>query len=142
MDNFDGFCVSFPGGWGVTYDYRMLWPGEFTVALDRDKYTPYGLFGGNTGQGSGLVVVVPGADEAIYTRISGISIPAGTVLSHRTAGGGGYGDPMEREAQAVLEDVLDEFITVDDARELYGVAINPASMTIDEAATLEQRGTR
>ena len=130
------------GGWGVTYDYRMLWPGEFTVALDRDKYTPYGLFGGNTGQGSGLVVSVPGADEAIYTRISGISIPAGTVLSHRTAGGGGYGDPMEREAQAVLEDVLDEFITVDDARELYGVAINPASMTIDEAATLEQRGTR
>ena len=129
------------GGWGIAYDYRMLWPGEFTVALDRDKYTPYGLFGGTTGQGSGLVVSVPGADEAVYTRISGVSIPAGTVLSHRTAGGGGYGDPMERESQAVLEDVLDEFITVDDARELYGVVIDPATLTVDEGATLEQRGT-
>jgi N-methylhydantoinase B len=127
------------GGWGIAYDYRMLWPGEFTVALDRDKYTPYGLFGGSNGQGSGLVVAPPDGDEAVYTRISGVPIPAGTRLSHRTAGGGGYGDPKTREPEAVLEDVLDELITVDDARELYGVVIDPATRTVDEAATAAQR---
>ena len=127
------------GGWGIAYDYRTLWPGEFTVALDRDKYTPYGLFGGHNAEGSGLVVSPPDAQETIYRRISGVSIPAGTVLSHRTAGGGGYGDPKERDVIAVLDDVLDEFITVDDAREIYGVIIDPATHSIDEAATAKLR---
>ena len=127
------------GGWGVNYDYRMLWPGEITVASDRDKFTPYGLFGGHSGAASGLIVH-PGTDrEKTYARDSGIAVEAGTVLSHRTAGGGGYGDPRERDPQAVLDDVLDEFISLGVAAETYGVVIDEQSMKIDFSATAQRR---
>lgn len=128
------------GGWGVQYDYRMLSPGEFTIALDRDKFPPYGLFGGREARGSGLVVNPGTADSQVFTRQSGVRVPAGTVLSHRTAGGGGYGDPLERDVAAVLDDVLDEYITIDDARELYGVVIEAKTLTVDKRATAELRG--
>ena len=123
------------GGWGVVYDYRMLSPGEVTIALDRDKYTPYGLFEGQNGLASGLVISAPSDQEQIYTRASGIPVPKGTLLSHRTAGGGGYGDPKSREPELVLDDVLDEFISIDDAREIYGVAVDPITKTIDKSGT-------
>ncbi len=127
------------GGWGISYDYRMLWAGQFTIALDRDKYVPEGLFGGENGQGSGLIVG-PGTDtEAVFTRTSGVSVPMGTVLSHRTAGGGGYGNPFDRDPQAVLDDVLDEFITLDIARATYGVVIDPKTLSVNTVATAKLR---
>lgn len=130
------------GGWGISYDYRMLWPGQFTIALDRDKYVPEGLFGGGDGQGSGLIVG-PGTDtEATFTRTSGVGLEAGTILSHRTAGGGGYGDPLERSPEAVLDDVLDEFITIDDALESYAVVVDANTLAVDTTATSELRETR
>ncbi|MEM7541755.1 MAG: hydantoinase B/oxoprolinase family protein [Pseudomonadota bacterium] len=123
------------GGWGIVYDYRLLSDGEFTIALDRDKFPPYGLFGGEQGQGSSLVVG-PGSDsERAFHRVSGVPVNTNTLLRHQTAGGGGYGDPMQREVGAVLEDVLDEFITIDDARNLYGVVIDPDSLEVDLGAT-------
>jgi len=123
------------GGFGVAYDYEMTIPGEFTVALDRDKFPPYGLFGGGTGQPSGLVISPGTPTEKRFARASGVKIPAGTILSHRTAGGGGYGKPMERPAVDVLSDVLDELISLDDARDKYGVIIDATTMTLDQQGT-------
>jgi N-methylhydantoinase B len=129
------------GGWGIAYDYRMLWPGQITVASDRDKFPPYGLFGGREGAASGVHVDPGTPEERVYARASGIPTKAGTVVSHRTAGGGGYGNPREREPALVLDDVLDEFITLEDARSIYGVVIDSKTMAIDEAATAERRRT-
>jgi N-methylhydantoinase B len=50
-------------------------------------------------------------------------------------GGGGWGDPLERDPAAVLEDVLDEYVSVAGARRDYGVVIVEGEMTVDEAAT-------
>lgn len=122
------------GGYGIAYDYELTIPGEFTVALDRDKFPPYGLFGGKTGQPSGLVIGPGTVGEKRFARASGVKVPAGTILSHRTAGGGGYGNPLERAAADVLKDVLDELITLDDARDHYGVVID-AAMQIDKKRT-------
>lgn len=123
------------GGWGVRYDYRMLCDGEVTIALDRDHFRPYGLFGGGEGLGSALVID-PGTDgERTCTRASGISVSAGTVLSHRTAGGGGYGAPHERDPEAVLEDVLDGLVTPEEARDRYRVAIDSAAGCVNAEAT-------
>lgn len=130
------------GGYGIAYDYLMAVPGEFTVALDRDKYPPYGLFGGRNGRPSGLVVNPGTEHERVYARASGVKVPAGTVISHRTAGGGGYGSPVERDPQLVLEDVLDGLITVDDAEADYGVSIDPVALTIDRATTERLRSSR
>ena len=128
------------GGLGIAYDYQIKVPGEFTVALDRDKFPPYGLFGGSEGEGSCFVVNPGKNDERRFARASGQPLEPGTLVSHRTAGGGGYGKPFERPAEAVLEDVLDEYVSLDDARALYGVVIDPADMTVDRAETAKLRG--
>ena len=62
----------------------------------------------------------------------------GDVFHHRMPGGGGSGDPFEREPEAVAQDVLDEKVSVAAARELYGVAI-AADGSVDTAATAALR---
>ncbi len=53
--------------------------------------------------------------------------------------GGGYGDPQKRDPERVLADVLDGFVSLDEAREHYGVSIRE-DMTVDMAATAALRG--
>lgn len=127
------------GGLGVAYDYQINVDGEFTVALDRDKYPPYGLFGGATGVSGGLAVNPGTKNESAHFRASGIKVKSGTILSHRTAGGGGYGDPFERPVEAVLSDVIDEYITLEEARSQYGVVINPNTLAVDDHETTRCR---
>ena len=50
-------------------------------------------------------------------------------------GGGGWGDPLLREPERVLEDVRNEYVSVESARNIYGVVIDPTTMTIDAVAT-------
>ena len=64
----------------------------------------------------------------------------GDVVSYRTCGGGGYGPPVEREPLLVLRDVREGKVGLERAREIYRVAIDPATWTIDEAATVQLRG--
>jgi len=59
----------------------------------------------------------------------------GDVCSNRTNGGGGFGDPLERDPVKVREDVLDGYVSVDGAREDYGVVINPQTLEIDVEGT-------
>ena len=64
----------------------------------------------------------------------------GETFMFESTGGGGYGKPWEREAAQVLEDVLDEYVSLGAARERYGVVIDTASMQIDAAATASCEG--
>ena len=61
------------------------------------------------------------------------------VVSYQTPGGGGYGDPLERDPQNVLEDVLDGKVSPQRAREIYGVVVNMASQSVDLDATRQCR---
>jgi len=56
-----------------------------------------------------------------------------------TGGGGGYGNPHDRPPDEVLADVIDGYVSIDGARRDYGVAIDRATMTVDETATQELR---
>jgi N-methylhydantoinase B len=67
------------------------------------------------------------------------TVPADSTVRYRTAGAGGYGDPTDRPVAAVLADVRDGYVTVEAAREDYGVAVDPDSLTVDEAATARLR---
>ena len=53
--------------------------------------------------------------------------------------GGGYGNPLERDPALVLEDVLDEFLTIESAQQDYSVEINPVTFEVDETATASLR---
>ena len=127
------------GGFGIAYDYRSLVPVELTVALDHYKFPPQGLSGGQCGEGSVLVVNPDSSDEQRFHQRSGVEIPAGTVISHRTAGGGGYGHPFERDPDLVADDVRNDLITVEDARDDYGVVLDAETLVVDFPSTTVER---
>ena len=95
-----------------------------SVNLDHYRFPPYGIFGGEDGAPSELVVDPDSPDRRVHHQIAGVQLDAGSVVSHRTAGGGGYGDPRERDPEAVAEDVraglLDRLV----AAEVYGVVVD------------------
>lgn len=127
------------GGWGVTYDYRTTVPVQLSVALDHYRFPPEGLFGGRNGAGSALVVNPGSTDEVVLHQKAGVALPAGTVVSHRTGGGGGYGDPRERDPELVANDVADGLITIETAAEVYGVAVDATASHVNVAATRRLR---
>ena len=105
--------------------------------------TAKGLEGGHNGKPTSVTVDPggPGA-QVFFERRSGVGpLPAGTLLRAVTGGGGGRGQPDERDPQAVLADVRNGFISVEAARDLYRVVCSaPPEPVLDEAATASLRG--
>ena len=69
------------------------------------------------------------------------SMQAGDSLYHRQAGGGGHGDPLQRDPAAVLDDVRNEKISSNAARDQYGVVLHQEPLAVDHAATEQLRQT-
>lgn len=63
----------------------------------------------------------------------------GEILFAQSGGGGGWGEPLDRDPGLVLQDVLDEYVSIEGARRDYGVVIDPVSLTVDEVATQKLR---
>jgi N-methylhydantoinase B len=68
-----------------------------------------------------------------------VQLKRGDLVSIRTGGGGGWGDPLERDPELVLWDVVNEYITPETAREVYGVVVDPEKRQIDWEATRKLR---
>jgi len=134
----------FRGGCGVRRDMRFLADdGKLTNLTDRQRFPPYGLFGGRPGR-PGRTVINPGPGERPVHGKESCAFEHGDVISFQQSGAGGYGDPLERDPARVLEDVLDDYVSVEAAREEYGVVIAGAGadLRVDEAATAELRTAR
>ncbi|MHC0612304.1 hydantoinase B/oxoprolinase family protein [Komagataeibacter oboediens] len=128
------------GGLGITRAYRILQDDVyFGVRSDKVRYPPYGLFGGGTGAPTVNILQVDGHEQVLPAMpTQPIILNTGDVFHHTMAGGGGYGLPHERAPQMVLDDVLDEKISIQTAARDYGVVITPDHV-IDENATRNQR---
>ncbi len=74
-------------------------------------------------------------EETVKVAKTDYAQKPGEIMFAQSAGGGGWGDPLERETSAVLQDVLDEYVSVEGAARDYGVVIESEFMTIDEKAT-------
>ena len=127
----------FRGAPAFVRQYRLL--GEeavLTMRSDRRRHLPYGLAGGYPGTPS-WNIINPGAEQRILPAMpmEAIRLAKGDVFCHISAGGGGHGSPLEREPEQVLEDVLEERLSAEYARRVYGVVIDPASMVVDPDAT-------
>jgi N-methylhydantoinase B len=72
-------------------------------------------------------------------RKSGHPISEGDILRCYACGGGGYGDPLERDPRLVREDVMEGLVSVQRAREVYGVVINPKTYEVDDKETHKLR---
>ncbi len=134
----------FRGGFGVVKAQRVLTDAFITHENERHHDVPWGIFGGDPGQvGKVDIYNVARPDDVKHmpAKFSGLRVAAGDVHVFYGPCGGGYGDPLERPAEKVLDDVLDGFCTVEHARAAYGVIVDAVAETVDEAATkaLRQR---
>jgi N-methylhydantoinase B len=129
------------GGLGIFRDYSPVGHTmRTTVTFDRRKYSPaWGVFGGKEGYPNKVVVLRNDSSEE-YGKITDLEVHSGEVISLRGGGGGGYGDPMERDPRAVAWDVLNEYISLEAARREYGVVLDPSSLEVDEGETAALRG--
>ncbi|HVG79316.1 MAG: hydantoinase B/oxoprolinase family protein [Candidatus Rokuibacteriota bacterium] len=134
----------FRGGCGVRRDMRFLADeGKLTNLSERQRFAPYGVFGGKPGRLARTVINPGPGEEAVHGKQSR-EFAYGDVISFQQSGAGGYGDPLERDPALVLDDVLDDYVSTDAARDEYGVVIigAGADLRVDERATAALRGNR
>ena len=100
-----------------------------------------GLDGGGRG-GDAVNIHKSGEQETVLTPQAHVHlhVQPGDRVYHKVHGSGGYGDPFERDPESVVVDVVEGKISVDRARKVYGVAIDPETFSIDQEATLALRG--
>lgn len=126
------------GGAGIEKQYVFTGPGEFTVNDDRALISPWGIGGGKPGgRSSKTLIGADGTVRELPSKIDSVPVTAGDRLLFRTAGSGGWGDPLERPAQKVATDVRRALVTAEAAERDYGVVL--AGREVDEAATAKLR---
>jgi N-methylhydantoinase B len=128
----------FRGGNGLRIGYRFLEAGEISIHDDRWLTYPWGVNGGLPGQRSKKTLVrTNGSEELLAAKVDRIKVEAGDLLLSDTWGGGGCGDPLERDPSLVQFDVEAGLVTIEGARR-YGVVLKDES-TVDVAATTALR---
>lgn len=128
------------GGLGSRKAIKLL-DGEISFTFRGDGFIvpPWGLFGGMAAKvGSGYIRRADGTLESIPSK-GDFTLYAGDEIGYDSAGGGGYGDPLERDSQMVLRDVLDERVSVQSALEQYGVYVDLERNEVDEVLTFATR---
>jgi N-methylhydantoinase B len=134
-----GGAGEFRGGMAFRLDFSVFHSDAIVTArgMERFKFQPRGFLGGAPGA-NGDCWLNPGtANARRLGKINALTLEPGDVLSVRTPGGGGYGDPLNRSSAAVLADVRNGLITPEAAKTLYGVSI--VAGQVDEPATAAAR---
>ncbi|MBM4341292.1 MAG: hydantoinase B/oxoprolinase family protein [Deltaproteobacteria bacterium] len=134
------------GGLGVETIFKIY--GEevtgvtFGDGVDEEARA-FGLFGGKEGALNKLELIYPGGHIHSPTTKDVIrGIPKGAIFHEIAGGGGGYGDPLKRPSEKVLKDVRNEFVSIEKAKEDYGVIINPHTLVVDEEETRKLRNLK
>ena len=132
------------GGLGSIREIQFLSDSYLSLEGDGNKYAPWGVFGGKLGTPGAFQYIPAKTDSAIELPSKIPSRVANPGDRYRTIGpcGGGYGNPLERDPALVLEDVLDEYVSLESARAHYGVVIDEKTMTVDAAGTKGLRAQR
>jgi N-methylhydantoinase B len=127
---------TYRGGFGMRKDYRILADeANLVCSINRIKYPPWGVDGGEGGSCNHIVVIRDGKDIWDGGRVSNFILKKSDIVSIRSGGGGGWGDPLERDPQLVLEDYKDGLISLETANKSYGIIINLEKLIVDLEAT-------
>lgn len=109
------------GGLGADIVIRALAPLEVSTPIERTKCPPWGIQGGAAGAPNRVSVMRNGAWEELPNgKTSNLPLEAGDKIRIETGGGGGFGDPAQRAAERIAEDLRQEYISPDTARVQYG----------------------
>jgi N-methylhydantoinase B len=133
----------FRGAPALHYRRRMLDPVRAIVYNQGWRNPMQGYLGGRSGAGNYFVLNQGAADELTVTDAC-YDVPVGRdrIIFAQSGGGGGWGDPLERDPALVLADVENGYISAACARRDYGVVLDPQGRSVDEAATRRTRKAR
>jgi N-methylhydantoinase B len=134
------------GGCGYEKHIRVLRDAHFMSIADRSILACWGVKGGKAGRPFQITVDPGGPDEHEVDALADAEpLTAGTVVRVRTTGGGGWGDPLDRPVEEVLQDIAWLKVSVEGARRDYGVVVDDdgdADLTATDALREEMRAAR
>ena len=130
------------GGVSTIREFAFLTDGAAAVEGEGHKYEPWGFQGGSNGRTAALVYEPTGGGKVdLPSKVQHKPVRAGGTLVCIGAGGGGYGDPLQRDPERVHSDVLDGIISAETARKHYSVVM-AADGSLDRQATNRLREQR
>lgn len=142
----DGSCGdgAFRGGLGMRREIKVLSDtASLSVLSDKNVIPPFGVAGGGSGAPNRFTVIRDGTviePSPMPGKVAGFEMQAGDVVRMESSGGGGYGDPLERDPSRVAEDVQHGYIAAADAETRYGVRLDD-ELRVDAEATEAERAT-
>jgi N-methylhydantoinase B len=130
------------GGLGAEMVVQALSPFAVTTRIDRVHCRPWGLDGGQEAAGNGIGIRKNGKWQEDFpnAKIFNVRLARGDAYKMLSGGGGGFGDPLERDPELVAHDVREGYVSLAAAKSLYGVALT-AKGTVDTVATAALRAT-
>jgi N-methylhydantoinase B len=130
------------GGPGSHFVKEVRTPTYVNQYVVNQVHTHPGVAGGRNGSPDRVVV----GDEVVSPTVAGKRLETGERIVYDFGGGGGWGDPLERDPQAVLDDVWDEYVSPEGAEREYGVVITGSledmTLALDVDATERLRARR
>jgi len=128
------------GGLGSIREFEYLDDGGASVEADGHEFAPWAFNGGGEGRPAELRFIHRNGDaEPLPSKVPHMRVKAGERFTCVGPAGGGYGDPLRRDPALVREDVADGFVSIETAKNDYGVVL--AGGFVDEAATARLRDT-
>ncbi len=138
-----GGAGKFRGGLGLDVHVRNLVEGRWNMhAPARIHNPPWGLWNGKPGHASKYLLKLPGENAFQEKEANRLPTPPQTEVIVRSNGGGGWGDPLERDPERVRWDVIEGYVSHEHAKSDYGVVLDPETFVIDQAATQKLRADR
>ncbi len=134
----------FRGGLGLQRQVEILCrEGQLSIVTDRSAIPPFGVYGGLSGLAQKWSVLSNGTEKFIpfNGKTSKYKLKKGDIVNCLIAGGGGYGDPLDRDPEKVKEDVIEGYISMKAASTVYGVVLRKKDLSVDKRATSELRKT-
>jgi N-methylhydantoinase B len=133
------------GGLGERQTWRVNAESLVAQIADNFKHPVLGIQGGKPGRIGRAIVNYRGQDERIVagydgekwkkSMIANFQLRAGETHTFEAPGGGGWGDPLDRDPKLVQEDVIDNFVSLRSAKEDYGVVLDPVTYEVDYEST-------
>lgn len=142
-----GGAGKYRGGAGVSRQIKILQSTFLTGCADRHQIPPWGIFGGQEGMPNRFSIIRDGREWDLPTlygtlspaKFSDLPLQPEDIFDISSGGGGGHGDPLERDPQLVEVDVLNGYVSPEKAREAYGVWLDLQTGQADRTKSAELR---
>ncbi len=136
-----GGAGTWRGGLGVVFVREVLTHCSYNGRYERTLDPPWGFDGGKPGEitRTSVLRAGEGREAALPLKCEDFALEEGDIECLHTAGGGGFGPPWARDSEHVRRDVVGGYVSLGAAREQYGVALDPLTFAVDQAATLNLR---